>query len=156
MAELGPPPVEDDSVSGWRSQLLAKLPRLRPVPSAPAPGPQRAPEPPARALITEAEARGLAGSTARVVLETLEGRRPVRQLTAMLDERASAAVRTMQLGGLRWPIRRATIVAVHVFQPCREAVEAVVTFRCDHRTRVLALRIDRVCRRWIVTAVRVG
>jgi Family of unknown function (DUF6459) len=156
--DLGPPPDRGEAASGWRSTLLAELPRLRPVPSVPASAPRPAPAPvrTTRLLITEAEARGLAGAAARAVLEVLEGRRPIQRLTTMFTDRAVDAVHAMQRGGLRWPVRRATIDTVRVFLPCRDAVEACVVFRCDQRPRALALRIDREGRRWVGTAVRIG
>ena len=119
-------------------------------------GPRRQPVRPVWTLITEAEARGLASGMARAVLEALDGRRPMRQLAPMLTERAVATVHAMQRGGLRWPVRRATIGTVRVFLPCRDAVEACVTFRCDQRSRALALRLERDRRRWLCTAVRIG
>jgi hypothetical protein len=159
LAEYGPPaeyagPAEH--AGGWRAALLAELPCLQPAPSVPVLVPRKERPRPARALITEAEARGLAGAMARAVLETLEGRRPVQQLTTMLNGRAVAAVQTLCRGGLRWPVRGAAVGSVRVFLPRRDAVEACVTFRCDQRTRVLALRIDRQRRRWVGTAVRIG
>jgi len=160
VAEFGPPPESGPSgdAGAWRSPVLAGLPTLRPVPSLPVlarPGTAR-PARPRPALITEAQARGLAGGTARAVLEVLEGRRPVHQLAGMLDTRAVAAVTTMVRGGLRWPVRRATVGTVHVYLPCREAVEACVVFRCDQRSRALAMRFERVRRRWVATAIRIG
>jgi hypothetical protein len=155
LVELGPPP-EQATPSGWRSALLAELPSMRPMAHGPVLVHRKEPARAARVLITEAEARGLAGTMARAVLEALEGRRPVQQLATILSERAVATVQTMRRGGLRWPIRRATVGTVRVFLPCRDAVEACVTFHCDQRTRVLVLRIDRERRRWLGTAVRIG
>src|SRR5829696_6511024 len=139
--ELGPPP--DDGVAhGWRSPLLAGLPSLQPLPAVPVHAPPRpAPRAP-RALITEAEARGLAGAAARAVLDVLEGRRPLGQLRAVFAEQAISAVHAMSRGGLRWPVRRATIGAVRVYLPSHDAVEAFAVFHCDHRARALALRFD--------------
>ena len=172
VAEYGPPPAENAvPAHGWRATLLAELPCLRPAPSVPAPsvlvssvpvlgvpalGRPKQPARRTRVLITEPEARGLAGVMARAVLEALEGRRPVQQLATMLSGRGVATVQTLCRGGLRWPVRGATVGTVRVFLPCRDAVEACVTFRCDQRTRVLVLRIDRERGRWVGTAVRVG
>jgi len=159
VVELGPPPEPEAACTpaGWRSALLAELPSL-PAAAPPTwigramPKHRR----PVRTLITEAEARGLAGGIARAVLEVLEGRRPASQLRAMLDERAMSSVCTMLRGGLRWPVRRATLGRVHVYLPSVDAVEACVVFRCGDRSRALALRIDRERRRWVCTAVRIG
>ena len=167
VAEYGPPPAENAvPAHGWRATLLAELPCLRPVPNvlgssgpvlgAPVLGRPKEPTRRARMLITEPEARGLAGVMARAVLEALEGRRPAQQLATMLSGRGVATVQTLCRGGLRWPVRGATVGTVRVFLPCRDAVEACVTFRCDQRTRVLVLRIDRERGRWVGTAVRVG
>jgi hypothetical protein len=156
VVELGPPPEHGEPASGWRSDRLAELPELRPAPGVPdsatRPGRTRPAQPP----LTDAQARGLAGAAARAVLETLAGRRPASQLATLMDDRATVAVRTMQRGGLRWPVHNAFVVAVHVSQPCPHAIEAAVTFRSDRRTRVLAMRLDRNHRRWLVTAVRIG
>jgi hypothetical protein len=157
LVELGPPPDDATPVHGWRSALLAELPSIRPAPVAPVPSPRTEPaRAAARVLITEAEARGLAGAMARAVLEAIEGRRPMQQLATMLSERAMATVQTMRRGGLRWPVRGATMGTVRVFLPYPDAVESFVTFHCDHRVRVLVLRIDRDHRRWLGTAVRIG
>jgi len=158
IAEFGPPPEPAiGTTSGWRSPLLAELPSLRPEPLVPVLVARRSTAAATRALITEPQARGLAGATARAVLEVLEGRRPMQQLTGMLTDRAIAAVQTMRRGGLRWPIRSATTIGtVHVFLPSRHAVEACVVFRCDQRCRALALRIERERRRWVCAAVRIG
>ena len=174
--DCGPPPETPspglaESV-GWRSRLLDTLPVLLPTP---APGLPGAPVvagpavagpavagPPVRrtrrlvATITDAEAKALVVSTARVVLEVLEGRRPVAQLRPMLTDRAVAAVQTMLRGGLLWPVRHATIGSVHVALPSHDVVEACVVFRTGQRCRALALRIGRERRRWVATAVRVG
>jgi hypothetical protein len=156
LAEFGPPAEHAVPAPGWRSPLLAGLPRMQPAAGGPVLVRRMDVARPARVLITEAEARGLAGTMARAVLEALEGRRSARQLATMLSERALATVQTMRRGGLRWPIRRAAVGTVRVFFPCRDAIEACVTFHCDGRTRVLVLRIDRERRRWVGTAVRIG
>lgn len=155
MADFGPAPVHVVPAYGWQPAWLAELP-MQPAPTVVVPKQRRKTAAPARVLITESEARGLAGTMARAVLESLEGRRPVQQLGSLLNARAIATVQTMLRGGLRWPVRRATVGTVRVFLPSRLAVEACVTFRCDQRTRVLALRIDRERRRWVGTAVRIG
>lgn len=158
VAEFGPPPEAASARPGWQSTVLAELPELRCEPSVPVlvMRPNTAPARRGRVMITEAQARGLASVTARAVLEALEGRRPMQQLTGLLTERALAAVDTMRRGGLRWPIRRATLGTVHVYLPCRNAVEACVVFRCDQRSRALALRFELQRRRWVATAIRIG
>jgi Family of unknown function (DUF6459) len=108
------------------------------------------------AAITDAEARALVASTARVVLEVLEGRRSTSQLAPMLNERAMAAVQTMLRGGLRWPVRRAVVRSVHVALPSPNGIEACVVFCSGQRHRALALRLTRERRRWMTTAIRVG
>ncbi len=157
IVEFGPPPLPDpapDTRPGWRAPLLAGLPRLRPAPPAAAPEPP--PPRPIRTLVTDAEARGLAGATARLILEVLEGRRPAHQLDAALSDRAASTVRTMLRGGLRWPVRHAAVRSLHVHQPTARAIEACVVFLSDTRHRALALRLDRDRRRWLATAVRIG
>lgn len=156
LVEFGPPPEATAPVPGWRSALLATLPSMCPASVVSVLPEQTEPARPARVLITEAEARGLAGAMARAVLEAIEGRRPIHQLATLLSERAVATVQTMRRGGLRWPVRRATVETVRVFLPRPDAVESFVTFHCDNRVRVLVLRIDRDRRRWLGTAVRIG
>lgn len=139
----------------WRSPQLAGLPQ------PPHPPPVRLSRPPAarrrtRALPTEAQARGLVAVTARAVLEVLDGRRPAQQLDSLLSERASAAVRTMLRGGLRWPVRRPVLCSLHLHHPSPRAIEACVVFRSERRHRALALRLDRGRQRWLATAVRVA
>ena len=154
IVEFGPPP-ETRTRPGWRSPLLASLPRLRPEPRAvvdpPMPPPRRA-----RNLITDAEARGLAGATARAVFEVLDGRRPPHQLDVLLSQRAVSTVETMLRGGVRWPVRRAAVRSLHVHQPSARAIEACVVFSSGGRHRAMARRIDRDRRRWLTTAIRIG
>ena len=160
VVELGPPEESGPAVDGWRSAVLAQLPAAPPRTPVGSDGIAAAPvlvaRPPVARSITEAQARGLAAAAARAVLEVLAGRRPVQQLTGLFGDRAMVTVQTLCRGGLRWPVRGATLGRVHVYLPSRNAVEACVLFHCDERCRALALRFERTGRRWICAAVRVG
>lgn len=160
LAELGPPAEPPGAVSSWCLPLVRELPAYGLVVQTPPPRPQpRMPareRQPAPRLITDAQARGLVGATARAVLDVLGGRQPLTHLGTLLNNRALASVHAMLRGGLRWPVRHATVASVHIFLPDSHAVEASVVFHCQQRHRALALRMEHVRRRWVGTAVRVG
>jgi hypothetical protein len=155
---VDPGPAPDGAptpAAGWCAPLLRGLPVLTtPVPVVGARGPagRRVPHAP----VTEAQAHGLARTAARVVFDVLEGRRPEQQLDGLFTEWAASAVRAMRRGGLRWPVRGATLESVHVRLPTALAIEASVVFRSDGRHRALALRLDRDRHRWLATAVRIA
>lgn len=157
VAELGPPVngMGGGAAGGWRSAAVAGLPRLEAPPGVgdePGVVARRVP----RVLVTEAQARDLVRSTSRLVFEVLDGRRPLRQLERVLSERALSAVRTMLRGGLRWPVRGATVHSVHLHQPSTRAIEASVVFHSERRHRALALRMDRNRHGWLATAIRIA
>lgn len=149
--ELGQPD------GGWRPAALRAVPDTARAASPSAPRAGR--EPVRRSVaapMTDAEARALATTRARAILEVLEGRRPLGQIAPMLGDRALSAMHTMQRGGLRWPVRHATLGSVHVLLPTAEAIEACAVFHSAQRHRALALRIARRRNLWITTAIRVG
>jgi hypothetical protein len=106
--------------------------------------------------ISRAQAQTLAATVARFVLEVLDGHRPARQLHAVLDVQACSAVRVLLAGGLREPVIRPSIRTVRVCAPCEQSIESCVIFRCGHRYRALALRLEHRNQRWIGTALHVG
>jgi Family of unknown function (DUF6459) len=159
LVELDPPPEPDDADLVWRPSFLDRLPVLQPAPrarpesAAVAKRPASAPDVPS---IGPAQAGKLAATVARVVLEVLEGRRPPRQLNAVLTGQALATVQVGLAGGIREPVRRASVSTVRVCLPSRHAIESSVVFRCGHRFRALALRLEQHDERWLATALRLG
>jgi hypothetical protein len=159
LVDFGPPPEPDDAARGWRPSFVDRLPPLQPAP------PQRheltlvtepAEDTPIPVPITRPQAHSLATMVARAVLEVLEGRRPARQLSAVFDLRALSTVQVLLNGGLREPVQRAALSSVRVYLPCARSIESSVVFRCGHRCRALALRLEQQEQRWRCTALRVG
>lgn len=149
------PDGADQDTAAWCAPLLCGLPTLTatvPVVGARGPAGRRA----ARTPVTEAQAHGMVKAAARAVFDVLEGRRPEHQLEELFTEWAASAVRAMRRGGLRWPVRGATLESVHVRLPSAMAIEASVVFRSDGRHRALAMRLDRHRHRWLATAVRIA
>jgi Family of unknown function (DUF6459) len=135
----------DPDLAGKRRGYRLPIRRLRLVPP-PAPPPDRLPEPPA-AL----------GRVLRLVLEALDGRRPVEQLRPVLpgDALADLGIRLHEIGhGGRHTLRR-----VFTCQPSATAVEAsaVIDYRPPvgpPRVTAAAARFEHDGVRWVCTVLR--
>ena len=100
------------------------------------------------------EATTLVRTVVRPLLEVLEGRRPLRQLTGVLSPVVLHRVETILDGRLPGDLRLHTI---RVDQPRPDVIEASVTVQAGVRFRAVALRLQRRGRgRWTCTALRLG
>ena len=111
--------------------------------------------------LRDAEVRAWAARLAQAVVETVGGQRPVSQLVrwtsaevyrdlerrALLVRRASGAA----------PRRlRPQVRSVHVCRPSTEVAEVSVHVRHGHRSRAVALRLERRAERWLCTVLEFG
>ena len=111
--------------------------------------------------LRDAEVRGWAARFAQAVTESVTGLRPTTQLVRWtshevfrdLDRRAQLVRRAA--GPVRRPVRP-QVRSVHVCRPSEEAAEVSVHVRHGHRSRALALRLERRDSRWVYTALEFG
>jgi hypothetical protein len=107
------------------------------------------------------EVRAWAARFAQAVVESVNGLRPVTQLVRWtsqdvfrdLDRRAQLLRRAA--GATRRPIRP-HVRSVHVFRPDERTAEVSVHLRHGHRSRALAMRLERRDDRWVCTAIEFG
>ena len=102
-------------------------------------------------------------SLALALAETLQGRRPIGQLSRWVDEqvlghltvtlrlRRSASGQPRPASG-----RPAVLRSVHLQFPCPEAVEVSAHVFSDGRSRALAFRLQGWGDRWLCTALELG
>jgi hypothetical protein len=100
-------------------------------------------------------------SLARVLIETVQGLRPVGHLNRWVDEKVLAAItiqhRQRTAGQSRSrPTRPATLHSVHLQFPTPLAVEVAAHFRLGRRSIALAFRLEEFYGRWLCTAVELG
>ena len=138
-----------------RAPTRAFAPRLRLLRYEPDAGPPPAPaalrEPTAVAPTTEnpwpdgprevGALRERSGQVLRLVLEVLDGRRPLTHLGPHLEPPALRYVRAAhaQRPALRQPSR---MTSLHVSRPCAGAVEVAAVYRLGGRVRALAARFE--------------
>ena len=147
------------AVQGTLALDLGSLP-------SPVDGPPRTPElDPTRQSrvehLRDAEVRGWAARFAQAVTESVAGLRPTTQLVRWttqdvfrdLDRRAQLVRRAA--GPVRRPVRP-QVRSVHVYRPREDAAEVSVHVRSGHRSRALALRLERRDDRWVCTALEFG
>jgi Family of unknown function (DUF6459) len=111
--------------------------------------------------LRDAEVRGWAARFAQAVAESVTGLRPTTQLVRWtsqevfrdLDRRAQLVRRAA--GPVRRPVRP-QVRSVHVCCPNDRAAEVSVHVRHGHRSRALALRLERRDDRWVCTALEFG
>jgi hypothetical protein len=100
-------------------------------------------------------------SLARLLIEALQGLRPIGQLNRWVDEQVLAAITLYQRqqaarsAGQR-PARPAVLQSVHVQFPTPRAVEAAAHLRIGERSIALAFRLQEFFGRWLCTAVEIG
>ena len=154
---VGPAPL---AVQGTLALDLGSLP------APPDHGPPRTPElDPTRRSRSErpedTEVRAWAARFAQAVTEAVSGLRPTTQLLRWtshdvfrdLDRRAQLLRRAA--GPARRPVRP-QVRSVHVFRPDERTAEVSVHIRHGHRSRALALRLERRDHRWVCTALEFG
>ena len=136
------------------------------LPSAADDGPPRTPEldPTRQSRVThvqDAEVRGWAARFAQAVTESVTGLRPTTQLVRWttpevfrdLDRRAHLVRRATGPAGR--PVRP-QVRSVHVCRPHDDVAEVSVHVRHGHRSRALALRLERREDRWVCSALEFG
>lgn len=109
--------------------------------------------------VDDVEVRGWSARFAQAVVETVGGQRPATQLVRWttqevfrdLDRRGQLARRVG--GGARRPVRP-QVRSVHVCRPKAEVAEVSVHVRHGHRSKALALRLERRQDRWVCTVVQ--
>ena len=100
-------------------------------------------------------------SLAKLLIETLQGLRPIGQLNRWVDERVLAAIslyRRQRLRRERHPqtTRPAVLRSVRVQFPVETAAEVVVHLLLNDRSVPLAFRLEEFYGRWLCTAVELG
>lgn len=99
-------------------------------------------------------ARSWAIRLAQVLMEALQGRRPLAQLSRWLDPAALAAL-TRQLRHRAGP-HLLQLQAIHLHRTTATIVEAVALYRAPgHRLRPVAFRLEARGERWVCTALDV-
>jgi hypothetical protein len=100
-------------------------------------------------------------SLARLLVETLQGLRPIGQLNRWVDEHVLAAItlyrrQHAERGAGQRPARPAVLQSVHVQFPVPLAVEAAAHLRLGRRSIAIAVRLEEFYGRWLCTAVEIG
>jgi hypothetical protein len=98
---------------------------------------------------------------ARLLIETLQGLRPIGQLNRWVDEHVLAAITLYRRqhadrGAGQRPARPAVLQSVHVQFPAPLAVEAAAHLRLGRRSIAIAFRLEEFYGRWLCTAVEIG
>ncbi len=93
------------------------------------------------------------------VLECLSGLRQAGQLSRMVTPllrqrlaRRSAIAKRRGIRGVRAP----QVLKVHICRPVERVAEAAVVVRIDGRVRAVALRLEAVDDRWVMTTFTLG
>jgi hypothetical protein len=100
-------------------------------------------------------------SLARLLVETLQGLRPIGQLNRWVDEQVLAAItlyqrqQAVRSAGQR-PVRPAVLQSVHIQLPTPLAVEAAAHLRVGRKSIAIAFRLQEFFGRWLCTAVEIG
>lgn len=84
-----------------------------------------------------------------VLLEVVDGRRPVSQLRGRLDERAADSVLAAQRSGTG--ASRRVAMPVHVTRPSSRAFELCTTISEGERYRAVAARVELRRGAWLCT-----
>jgi hypothetical protein len=107
------------------------------------------------------DAAAWSSSLAKLLLEILQGLRPIGQLNRWVDERVLAAVslhRRLRLGRKHpsQASRPAVLRSVHVQFPVETAAEVAAHLALNGRSVALAFRLEEFHGRWLCTAVELG
>jgi hypothetical protein len=102
--------------------------------------------------------RAWSGSLALAVAETLQGRRPVGQLSRWVSEQGLATInrglrRHLAGHGPSVPVRPAVLRSVHLQFPQPHAVEVSAHVQISGRSSALAFRLEVWHDRWLCTAL---
>ena len=107
------------------------------------------------------DATAWSSSLAKLLIETVQGLRPIGQLNRWVDERVLAAVSSHRRQRLRrkhhpQTTRPAVLRSVHVQFPVETAAEVAVHLLLNERSVALAFRLEDFYGRWLCTAVELG
>jgi Family of unknown function (DUF6459) len=107
------------------------------------------------------DATAWSSSLAKLLIETVQGLRPIGQLNRWVDERVLAAISSHQRQRLRrkhhpQTTRPAVLRSVHVQFPVETAAEVAVHLLLNERSVALAFRLEDFYGRWLCTAVELG
>ena len=103
------------------------------------------------------EAAALAGCVVRPLLEVLEGRRPLRQLTPLLaPDVLQRLASTLSPGARRLRNSDLRLHKVRACVPAAGVIEACAVAQAGPRFRAVALRLEHRDERWRCTALVVG
>ena len=113
------------------------------------------PQPTARDALPDPQA--WAGRMVQAVVEVLSGVRPLAQLVRWTspDVYAGLQRRSAAEPGPR-PGRRAIVRSVHVSEPADGVAEACAVVIAHGRVRAVALRLEGLDGRWVMTALEIG
>ncbi|MEO8889095.1 MAG: Rv3235 family protein [Jatrophihabitantaceae bacterium] len=94
------------------------------------------------------------------IIETAAGRRPLQQLSALLDHRVAYGLgtdfeRAARLNRPHW-IHTATVRTVHASTPADGVAELNATLQVGRRVRAVALRLEAQDGRWRCTKLQLG
>ncbi len=164
------PPYDDEVLAG---PPAGGQPVLAPGPAGPGGGPGRAggpgrppgqdragdraapdggPAPGGPAPGGGATRPALPGQFAQVLIETLAGTRPPRQMTSWTTQRARGRIE--RLGPVLSAGPRLQLRRVVAFQPRPDVIEMTLVLSCGPRIRALAVRLERLTPRHATTGQR--
>jgi hypothetical protein len=95
--------------------------------------------------------------TVQAVVEVLSGVRPLAQLARWTSPDVYAALQRRRAGAAQpRPGRRPVVRSVHVCEPADGVAEACAVVIGQGRARAVALRLEGLDGRWLVTALEIG
>ncbi len=97
-----------------------------------------------------------AAAAVRLLLEVLTGDRPTRQVAGWVSPRVLAGLEDRSPDQHRTLPRRPVLHSLRVTEPADGIAEVSAVVICGDRHRAVALRLDGVDGRWMVTALHVG
>jgi hypothetical protein len=100
--------------------------------------------------------RPRAASAVRLLLEVLGGDRPTRQVAGWVSPRVLAGLENRSPRQFRALPRRPVLKSLRICEPADGVAEVSAVVQMDARCRAVALRLDGLDGRWVVTALHVG
>jgi len=113
------------------------------------------------AHVDDGEVRAWSARFAQALVETVGGQRPVSQLVrwtapAVFRDLERRTRLVQQAAGTAPRSVRPQVRSVHICRPTPRSAEVSVHVRHGHRSRALALRLERHKERWLCTVVEFG
>ena len=97
-----------------------------------------------------------AGRLVQAVVEVLAGVRPLAQLVRWTSPEVFAGLQRRGARAQAQPGRRAIVRSVHVSEPADGVAEACAVVIAHGRVRAVALRLEGLDGRWVMTALEIG